>query len=178
MDVVDKNLDYFWKFMPHEEGKDASPKQFDEWSDILPQIETMVKYLNANYAELSDEKVKYHHYKNNKGEKKFLGVEIILDNPESVLLGTIRIYYRECENAFYYTFETCIEIPGKSFARLKEARSELNQILTSLGLQKLTHSETASPVLYRQFKKIDLDSFKIFYGKLRQLSRSMCIMMR
>ncbi len=169
MDVIHKNLDYFWKFMPHEEGKDASPKQITEVGDILTQIETIVEYLNVNYAELKDEKVMHHYYRN---KKKFLGLEIILDNPESDLIGTIRIYHRECENTFYYTFETGIEIPDGD---LKNVQFQLRQILKSLGLRKLTHSGTASPIIYHRFKNIDLNSFKIFFEKLKQLSQRICL---
>ena len=175
MEVIHKNLDYFWKFMPHEEGKDASPTQITEIGDILTQIETIVEYLNVNYAELKAEKVIHHYYRN---KKKFLGLEIILDNPESILIGTIRIYHRECENTFYYTFETGIEIPEKTIDGLKNVQSQLGQILKSLGLRKLTHSETASPIVYHRFKNIDLNSFKIFFEKLRHFSQRICLITR
>ena len=45
MKMIQKNLNYFFKFMPHEEGKDASPSQITEMNDIHPQIEAIVEYL-------------------------------------------------------------------------------------------------------------------------------------
>ena len=94
MEKIQKDLSYFWKFMPHEVGKDASPTKITEMNGIHPQIETIVEYLNVNYDELKDENIVYCYYKN---KRTFLGLEIILNNSETILLGTIRIYHRECE---------------------------------------------------------------------------------
>ena len=174
MEMIRKNLSYFWKFMPHEVGKDASPTQITEMNDIHPQIEAIVEYLNVNYAELKDENVVYYYYKN---KRTFLGLKILLNNPESVLLGTIRIYHRGCENIFYYTFETVIEIPNSNDS-LKKVQSELGQILKSLGLRKLTHSSSKSPIIYQRFKNINLNSFRIFYENLDKFSRILCLKTR
>ena len=168
MEMIQKDLSYFWKFMPHEVGKDASPTQITEMNGIHPQIEAIVEYLNVNYAELKDENIVYYYYKN---KRTFLGLKIILNNPESVLLGTIRIYHKGCENIFYYTFETVINSNDSS----KKVQSELGQILKSLGLRKLTHSSSKSPILYQRFKNINLNSFKRFYENLDQISRILCL---
>ena len=175
MDVIHKKLAYFWPVMLHEEGKEASPSQITEFGDLLPQMRAIAEYLNANYSELENEKVKYHYYKK---RDRLLGFEIELDNPEDILVGTIRIYHRNSDNFFYYTFQCNIEVPINSKNQRSEASQTLVETLKFLGLRKLPSSGYRSPVIFLKFQKVDLQSFRIFYEKLRELSRSFCLMSR
>ncbi len=167
MEVIDKNLDYFFEYMPHE--KDASPTEFEVDHPIFPKIKTIIEYLNSNYIRLDDVKVKYHYYQREK-DKKFLGLEINLDNPDSELLGIIRIFHRGSEDMFYYTFQTSIDM-----SQGKEIQRQLIQTSKALGLQKLPHSSSFKPTLYCKFKNLDRTSFVSFHEKLIQMAHKMCL---
>lgn len=167
MEVIDKNLDYFFEYMPHE--KDASPTEFEVNHPIFPKIKTILEYLNRNYAKLDDTNVKYHYYQRKK-EIKLLGLEINLDNPDSELLGIIRIYHRSSEDMFYYTFQTTIDMP-----REKDTQKQLIQVVKSLGLKKLPHSSSFEPIFYCRFKNLEKNSFESFYEKLTQMARKICL---
>lgn len=166
MDVRDKDLSYFWDYMPHEELGTASPDEFTNLDDLQTKIKPLLEYLYKNYAGLKPDKLIYHYYKR---RDSFLGLEIVLDNPETYLLGTIRIYSRD--NVFYYTFDTGIEVP-ENIAIINKVKSELKE---KYKLNKFAHTTVQRPVLYTTSETIYSERFCEFYQKLVRLSQNMSL---